>query len=70
MLTRFSQGNFIEIAGQIPYDHPAQDALVSLVEALQNLPPTKAIIWSETEIWTQLPMLGPSMAEAWIRRFL
>ncbi|GES64670.1 hypothetical protein ATEIFO6365_0009015900 [Aspergillus terreus] len=45
---------FITIARQIPPDHPSQDRLVDVVQAL-----------GDTRLWTDLPLLGPSMREAW-----
>ncbi|KAG2420008.1 hypothetical protein HFD88_004805 [Aspergillus terreus] len=45
---------FIAIARQIPPDHPSQDRLVDVVQALED-----------TRLWTDLPVLGPSMREAW-----
>ncbi|KAK2875606.1 hypothetical protein FQN49_001566 [Arthroderma sp. PD_2] len=60
-------GTFIEIARQIPSEHASQDRLVDLVKALSELPSTSAEIWGSTmQVWTDLPLLGPSMREAWI----
>lgn len=36
---------FITIARQIPHDHPSQDRLVALIQALTTLPPTTVRIW-------------------------
>ncbi|KAI9934108.1 hypothetical protein AWENTII_000474 [Aspergillus wentii] len=57
---------FITLAKQIPYDHPSQDRLVAVVYALSELPSTTVDIWeSDVRIWTDLPILGPCMREAW-----
>ena len=39
-------GMFIEIAKQIPHDHPSQDRLVKVIIALRELPPTSVEIWT------------------------
>ncbi|KAA8647173.1 hypothetical protein EYZ11_003851 [Aspergillus tanneri] len=58
---------FISVARQVPHDHPFQDRMVDLVEALTLLPPLNVEIWqTNTRLWTDLPLLGPSMREAWI----
>jgi hypothetical protein len=41
-----SWGAVIEIAKQIPHNHPSQDRLVALIHALTELPPTTVSIWS------------------------
>ncbi|KAM5444714.1 hypothetical protein MferCBS31731_000169 [Microsporum ferrugineum] len=59
--------SLIEVARQIPSDHASQDRLVELVKALRELPSTNAEIWGNTvRVWTDLPLLGPAMREAWI----
>ncbi|RLL96285.1 hypothetical protein CFD26_106374 [Aspergillus turcosus] len=63
-------GTIIQIAKQIPHDHPSQDRLVDLIHALAELPPTTVSIWnSETRLWKDLPILGPSLREAWNRTY-
>ncbi len=85
-------GIFIEIAKQIPRDHPSQDRLVELVKALSSLAPTTVTIWqvsrccvvllidaqtstnhdalqTDIRVWTDLPMLSPSMREAWLCKY-
>ncbi|KAF5855747.1 hypothetical protein ETB97_008478 [Aspergillus alliaceus] len=53
---------FIEVARQIPHDDPFQDRLADVVKALALLPPLTAEIWqTNTRLWTDLPLLGPSM---------
>lgn len=39
-------GMFIEIAKQIPHEHPSQDRLVKVIIALRELPPTSLEIWT------------------------
>ncbi|EAW12875.1 DUF3632 domain-containing protein [Aspergillus clavatus NRRL 1] len=57
---------FIHIAKQIPHDDAAQDQLVEVITALTALPPRTIQIWdSETRLWTDLPILGPSLRESW-----
>ncbi|KAF7177977.1 hypothetical protein CNMCM7691_006617 [Aspergillus felis] len=59
-------GTIIEIAKQINGNHPSQDRLVDLIYALTELPPTTVSIWgSETRLWNDLPILGPSLRESW-----
>ncbi|RHZ63634.1 DUF3632 domain-containing protein [Aspergillus thermomutatus] len=59
-------GTVIDIAKQVPHDHPSQDRLVDLIHALTELPPTTVSIWgSETRLWKDLPILGPSLREDW-----
>ena len=41
-------GTFIEIAKQIPHDHPSQAKMVQIIKALTTLPAV------EIEIWTAL----------------
>ncbi|KAK4977511.1 hypothetical protein LTR66_003915 [Elasticomyces elasticus] len=60
-------GTFIEIAKQIPCDHVSMDRLVELVNSLSSLPPTIVTVWTANlRLWTDLPLLGPSMREAWL----
>ncbi|KAB8249336.1 hypothetical protein F9C07_2285741 [Aspergillus flavus] len=57
----------IQGAREILHDHPLQDRLVELVSALTEIPPVTVELWeSKTCLWTDLPLLGPSMREAWI----
>ncbi|KAF9888622.1 hypothetical protein FE257_008554 [Aspergillus nanangensis] len=58
---------FITIAKQIPSDHESQERLVGVIAALTELCPTTIQIWgSDIRLWKDLPLLGPSMREAWI----
>ncbi|OGM47135.1 hypothetical protein ABOM_003885 [Aspergillus bombycis] len=58
---------FIRLARQVPHAHPFQDRMVDLVEALTLLPPLSIEIWQSTiRLWADLPLLGPSMREAWV----
>ncbi|KAF5857335.1 hypothetical protein ETB97_005950 [Aspergillus alliaceus] len=58
---------FIQVARRIPHNHPFQDHMANLVESLASLPPLTVNIWqTSTRLWTDLPLLGPSMREAWI----
>ncbi|KAB8227349.1 DUF3632 domain-containing protein [Aspergillus alliaceus] len=60
-------GIFIHVAKQIPHDHPWQGRLVELIRSLTVLVPIKVEIWEKTrQVWTDLPIFGPSMREAWI----
>ncbi|KAB8067133.1 hypothetical protein BDV29DRAFT_200699 [Aspergillus leporis] len=60
-------GIFIHIAKQIPHDHPWQDRLVELIRALTLIVPMTVEIWGKPRrVWTDLPILGPSMREAWV----
>ncbi|KAJ5611713.1 hypothetical protein N7528_008818 [Penicillium herquei] len=58
---------FIEISKQIPYDHPSQDKLVSLIKDLKSLPSIGVQIWGPREqmLWGDLPLIGAAWAEAW-----
>ncbi|KAE8154851.1 hypothetical protein BDV25DRAFT_82920 [Aspergillus avenaceus] len=59
-------GLVIEIAEQIPCDHPAQERLVHLIQALRKLPPQTVRVWDEDlRLWEDLPLLGPNLREAW-----
>lgn len=40
---------FIAIARQIPPDHPSQDRLVDVVQALVDIPPTTIRLWEASE---------------------
>ncbi|KAE8423833.1 hypothetical protein BDV36DRAFT_289930 [Aspergillus pseudocaelatus] len=58
---------FIRLARQVPHAHPFQDRMVDLVEALTLLPPLSVEVWQSTiRLWADLPLLGPSMREAWV----
>ncbi|KAB8235887.1 DUF3632 domain-containing protein [Aspergillus alliaceus] len=58
---------FIRLARQVPHAHPFQDRIVDLVEALTRLPPLSIEVWQSTiRLWADLPLLGPSMREAWV----
>lgn len=56
----------INIAEQIPVDHPAQDSLVELVRALSNLEDEVVVkVWNlELILWYDLPLLGAAITEA------
>ncbi len=60
-------GRFVKTAQQIPHDSPAQDQLVDLVLALKSLdnPQTLEIWGRKVQLWTDLPLLGPELTEAW-----
>ncbi|GFF51678.1 hypothetical protein IFM61606_02308 [Aspergillus udagawae] len=59
-------GTIIKTAKQIKDNHPSQDRLVDLIHALTELPPTTVSIWSsETRLWKDLPILGPTLRESW-----
>lgn len=51
----------------IPYGHSGQEKLLSTVEELSHLPPIAVVIWSSTRVWTDLPIFGPCLREAWDR---
>lgn len=57
---------FLNIASQIPHDHPAQDRLAELVKTLRALvskSPILHIDGSDTQLWRDLPLLFPTMEE-------
>ncbi|KAI9044173.1 DUF3632 domain-containing protein [Aspergillus affinis] len=55
-----------QLIDQIPQDHPYQDRLVEVIEALTRLPSTEIKIWGETSrLWADLPLLGPQMRDHW-----
>ncbi|KAK1145129.1 hypothetical protein N8T08_004562 [Aspergillus melleus] len=57
---------FQQLIEQIPQDHPYQDRLVDVIEALTKLPSTEVKIWGETSrMWADLPLLGPQMRDHW-----
>lgn len=63
---------FLNIAVQIPHDHPAQDKLAELVKTLKSLvskTPIAHIDGSDTELWKDLPLLFPTIEEELERRF-
>ncbi|KIJ70162.1 hypothetical protein HYDPIDRAFT_23299 [Hydnomerulius pinastri MD-312] len=55
----------IQIAAQVPYRHPSQDKLATLISALKNLPShTVGEFWgAELRVWQDLPFLGPNIRE-------
>ena len=63
---------FLNIATQIPYNHPAQDKLAELVMTLKFLvskTPIVHINGSDTQLWKGLPFLFSTIEEEFERRF-
>ncbi|RYP62184.1 hypothetical protein DL769_007425 [Monosporascus sp. CRB-8-3] len=52
----------INVAVQIPYDHPAMDRLVKVMRELTLLPDTGLRVW-DSRLWTDLPVLGAAFRE-------
>lgn len=64
---------FLNIASQIPHDHPAQEKLAELVGTLKNLVSKSPIVHidcSDYKLWRDLPLLFPTIEEELERRFL
>ncbi|KAI0129047.1 hypothetical protein BJ170DRAFT_623816 [Xylariales sp. AK1849] len=55
-------GDLIQIAKQIPHDHPAQEKLVKVLRELVLLPETGIKTW-DLRLWTDLPILGAALRE-------
>ncbi|PYH92665.1 hypothetical protein BO71DRAFT_383082 [Aspergillus ellipticus CBS 707.79] len=55
---------FLDTAEQTPHDHPGHDKLVQVIIELTKLPSRK--VHKESTLWSDLPILGPSLREAWI----
>ena len=54
------------IAKKVPASDPRQQLLVSIVRKLQAKDRETIKIWgNDSKVWTELPMLGPTMREAW-----
>ncbi|RYP24295.1 hypothetical protein DL767_008627 [Monosporascus sp. MG133] len=54
--------DIINIAVQIPHDHPAMDKLVKVMRELTLLPDTGLRVW-DSRLWTDLPVLGAAFRE-------
>ncbi|KAI1825205.1 hypothetical protein F4861DRAFT_210208 [Xylaria intraflava] len=54
--------SIFDVAEQIPHDNPAQDKLVAFLRDLKLVPETGEKVW-EAVVWTELPLLGPSIRE-------
>lgn len=62
----------LNIAAQIPHDHPAQDKLAELVKTLKSLvskTPIVHIDGSDTQLWEDLPSLFSTIEEELERKF-
>lgn len=58
---------FMHVAVQLNHDHPAMDLLVELVKALGQLPARTVTIWEADHLlWSDYPLLGPTIREMWI----
>ncbi|PLN85829.1 hypothetical protein BDW42DRAFT_190591 [Aspergillus taichungensis] len=56
---------FIDLAKQLPSN--GLDRLVDVLQALTAIPVSTVTVWeSKSKVWTDFPILGPSMREAWI----
>ncbi|GAB1730960.1 hypothetical protein NU195Hw_g9119t1 [Hortaea werneckii] len=52
------------IAEQIPPNHPAMNALATLVLELKRLDKEMLVIWGHPiKLWSDLPLLGPQLTE-------
>ncbi|RYP80046.1 hypothetical protein DL770_006405 [Monosporascus sp. CRB-9-2] len=54
--------DIINIAVQIPHDHPAMDKLVKVMRELTLLPDTGLRVW-DSRLWIDLPVLGAAFRE-------
>ncbi|KAI0202601.1 hypothetical protein F4808DRAFT_458772 [Astrocystis sublimbata] len=68
-LWKFWEGVF-DVVQQIPHSDPAQDKLVAFLRELTLTPETGDRIWEEARIWTDLPLLGPSIRHSLDRDIL
>ena len=56
----------VSLAEQIPWNHPGQNRLVELIQALRDLPEPKTVElknWDDQVVYSDLPLLGPVMTE-------
>jgi len=59
-------GVVISAAEQTPWENPGQTRLIKAIRALKDLPgPTTVQMdsWGKLAIWSDLPLLGPTMTE-------
>lgn len=58
---------FHDLARQVPYDNPASERLAEAVKALRDLPPRTVYLnlWGEAQLWSELPLFGPTLREKW-----
>lgn len=58
----------IGVAQKIPADDPRQQLLAEVVRELAGKRDEEVVLWNQkTRVWSELPMLGPCMREAWNR---
>ncbi|POR35209.1 Putative oxidoreductase [Tolypocladium paradoxum] len=56
----------IGVAQKIPADDPRQQLLAQTVQELVGKRDDEVVLWNQTtRVWSELPMLGPCMREAW-----
>ncbi|PNY23326.1 Uncharacterized protein TCAP_06734 [Tolypocladium capitatum] len=56
----------IDVARKIPAGDPRQQLLAETVRELAGKRDEEVVLWDQkTRVWSELPMLGPCMREAW-----
>ncbi|KAI1497439.1 hypothetical protein F5X99DRAFT_396908 [Biscogniauxia marginata] len=54
--------DIIQVAEQLPHDHPGQDKIVAFLRELTLLPDTGVTVWDH-RVWSGLPILGAAIRE-------
>ncbi|OJJ50303.1 hypothetical protein ASPZODRAFT_128923 [Penicilliopsis zonata CBS 506.65] len=60
-------GMVIEIIQLVPYQHRAQEYMLSMLQSLSGISQATVKIWSvESKVWQELPLLGSYLRDNWI----